>query len=238
MTDAILLFLAAFVAAAVSGMAGFGGALLLLPLLVASVGPTQAVPLLTVAQLVGNLSRVAFGFQSIRWRPVGLFLSGALPGALAGAQAFVTLPKDWVVRGIGLAILCFVGLRAWKPRQFTPGPGALMLAGAVVGYLSGLVGSAGPLGATVFLSLGLPPVAYVASEAVTALAMHGVKTLVYQRHIALDAAFWGLAASMALAMVAGSWVGKRLIMKLPVRLFERAVGALLVVVASSMLAYG
>ena len=40
-------------AAAVSGVAGFGGALLLLPLLTHTVGARAAVPLLTVAQRVG-----------------------------------------------------------------------------------------------------------------------------------------------------------------------------------------
>ena len=53
-----------------------------------------------------------------------------------------------------------------------------MIGGGIVGLLSGLVGSAGPLGAAIFLSLGLPPVAYVASEAVTAFVMHGVKIIV------------------------------------------------------------
>jgi uncharacterized membrane protein YfcA len=61
-----LLFLGAYAAALISGAAGFGGALLLLPLLVASVGVVQAVPLLTVAQFVGNLSRAGFGFSQIQ----------------------------------------------------------------------------------------------------------------------------------------------------------------------------
>jgi hypothetical protein len=68
-----LLFLGAYTAALISGAAGFGSALLLLPLLVASVGVVQAVPLLTVAQFVGNLSRAGFGFSQIQWKPVALF---------------------------------------------------------------------------------------------------------------------------------------------------------------------
>lgn len=55
---ALLLLTSAFVAAAISGSAGFGGALLLLPLLTHIVAVSGAVPLLTIAQLVGNISRV------------------------------------------------------------------------------------------------------------------------------------------------------------------------------------
>ena len=51
------LFVGAFIAAAVSGAAGFGGALLLLPLLNRTVGSSLAVPLLTLTQLLGNASR-------------------------------------------------------------------------------------------------------------------------------------------------------------------------------------
>jgi len=189
MLEPLILFFAAFVAAAISGAAGFGGALLLLPLLVATVGATQAVPLLTIAQMIGNLSRAGFGFTQIHWKPVVLFLLGAIPLSILGALSFVQLPKDLVTRAIGAAILIFVALKYFGVLKLKGGFTLLVAGGGMVGFLSGLVGSAGPLGAAIFLSLGLPPVAYIASEATTALVMHGVKTLVYQQYIAFDQEF-------------------------------------------------
>ncbi|WP_018141157.1 sulfite exporter TauE/SafE family protein [Thioalkalivibrio sp. ALJ7] len=238
MLEYIVLFAAAFAAAALSGAAGFGGALLLLPLLVATVGVTQAVPLLTIAQLVGNLSRVGFGFSQIHWKPVGLFLLGAVPLSILGALSFVQLPRELVTRAIGAAILLFVALKVFGIVKFRGGPVLLVVGGGVVGFLSGLVGSAGPLGAAIFLSLGLPPVAYIASEAMTALVMHGVKTVVYQQYITLDRAFWLLAALLSVAMILGTWVSKRVIERLPRELFQRIVGVLLVVIAGYMLIHG
>lgn len=176
-------------------------ALLLLPLLVETVGATQAVPLLTVAQFVGNLSRAGFGFPQIHWKPVALFLLGAVPFSILSALSFIQLPKDIMVRCIGATILLFVVLKYLGKLRLAPGPGLLCVSGGIVGFLSGLVGSAGPLGAAIFLSLGLPPVAYAASEAITALAMHAVKTAVYQQYIALGHEFWFLAVLMGLAMV-------------------------------------
>lgn len=105
MLDLVLLFVAAFAAVAISGAAGFGGALLLLPLLVATVGVTHAFPFLTVAQLIGSLSRAGFGFTQIHWKPVVLFLLGAVPLSVLGALFFVQLPKDVVTRAIGAAVL-------------------------------------------------------------------------------------------------------------------------------------
>lgn len=238
MLEYLLLFVAAFAAAAISGAAGFGGALLLLPLLVASVGVTHAVPLLTIAQLIGNLSRAGFGFRQIHWKPVGLFLLGAAPLSILGALSFIQLPKDWVTRAIGAAILLFVALKSLGAISLKPGPLLLLLGGGVAGFLSGLVGSAGPLGAAIFLSLGLPPVAYIASEATTALAMHGLKLAVYQQFIALDRDFWLLALLMGIAMIAGTWSAKRVIERMPREKFQRFVAILLVIVAVYMVVHG
>lgn len=238
MIDLLVLIAGAFLAAAISGAAGFGGALLLLPLLTRTVGVAEAVPLLTVAQLAGNLARVGFGYRSIAWRPVLLFLAFALPAAVLGALAFTSLPKSVAVRLIGGVILLFVIMRHTGILRLKPGARMLAVGGAAVGFLSGLVGSAGPLGAAVFLSLGLPPTAYIASEAVTAVAMHAVKIVVYGQTLVFGSGFWPLAAALSAAMVAGTWAAKRVIERLSAKAFERWVTVLLVVVAVQMVVTG
>jgi len=238
MLEIIVLFVAAFAAAAISGAAGFGGALLLLPLLVATVGVTQAVPLLTIAQLIGNLSRAGFGFTQIHWKSVALFLLGAIPLSVLGAFSFIQLPKDLATRAIGSAILIFVALKYFGLLQLKGSPALLVAGGGVVGFMSGLVGSAGPLGAAIFLSLGLPPVAYIASEATTALVMHGVKTVVYQQYLAFDREFWFLSVLMGVAMILGTWTAKRVIERMPREMFQRFVAVLLVAISIYMVVHG
>jgi len=238
MLELLILFVAAFGAAAISGAAGFGGALLLLPLLVATVGVTHAVPLLTIAQLIGNLSRAGFGFKQIQWKPVGLFLLGAIPFSILGAVSFVQLPKELVTRTIGAAIMIFIALKYFDVLKIKAGPALLVMGGGMVGFLSGLVGSAGPLGAAIFLSLGFPPVAYISSEATTALIMHGMKTVVYQHFITLDREFWSLAMLLGFAMILGTWSAKRVIERMPQKTFQRFVAVLLVAIAGYMVIYG
>ena len=238
MLQFIILFIGAFLAAAISGAAGFGGALLLLPLLVAYVGAEQAVPLLTVAQLIGNLSRAGFGFSKIQWKPVALFLVGAIPLAILGALSFLQLPKELITRCIGLAIIVFVVLKITGVLKLKPGKLLLVLGGGVVGFLSGLVGSAGPIGAVIFLTLGLPPVAYVSSEATTALVMHGVKLTIYQQFISLDQQFWLLAILLGIAMVLGTWAAKRIIEKITPENFQKYISLLLIAIGLYMLIHG
>ena len=226
----LLLCVAAFVAAAISGAAGFGGALLLLPILSLAIGPVQAVPLLTVAQLLGNLSRMLFGIRDIAWRPVALFLSTALPCAIAGAWCLGLLPAAWLMRGIGVMLIVFAVLRWRGWLQVGHTNAWLAGGGGVTGFLSGLAGSAGPLGAAIFLALDLAPVSYISSEAATALAMHAVKLGVYRRFTPLDAHFWGLAFSLGAAVIAGTWVSRRVVLHLGTSRFRAFVTLLLAAV--------
>ncbi|WP_201842709.1 TSUP family transporter [Microvirga zambiensis] len=120
----------------------------------------------------------------------------------------------------------------------TPSRGLLSGGGAVVGLLSGLVGSAGPLGAAIFLTLNLPPVAYIASEAVTAIGMHTVKSVIYGSTINLGATFWPLALAMGGTMVLGTWASKRVIERIPAKRFPQFVSVLLIAIAVQMIITG
>lgn len=234
----ILLLAASFFAALLSGAAGFGGALLLLPVVVYVIGPEFSVPVLTIAQLIGNISRMAFGIKQIQWKPVGMFLATALPLTALGAFGFTVLPKNIVMRVIGAALILFVLLKMAAKLEFKPGKRTMLCGGAVVGLLSGLAGSAGPIGAAVFLSLGLPPVAYIASEATTATAMHLLKTVIYGSlmDVPAHAIFTGFA--MGGVMVLGTFCANRFIRNMSKDKFQKYVAVVLLVVGGYMLIFG
>lgn len=231
-----VLLAAGWLAATVSGAAGFGGALLLLPLLAYTLGAKAAVPVLTLAQLFGNVSRAWFGRETIRWKQAVVFSAGAVPASLAGSRLFVALPPGSVQRLVGVCLLGMVAARhtPWGRRPVSEA--LLAPAGAVVGFLSAVGGSAGPLGAAVFLSLRWPPQAYVATEAVTAALMHVTKSFVYGRYGAFTAsgALGGL--SLGGAMVLGSWTGRKVVDRLPERGFQALVEGVMVAAALSLIA--
>ncbi|HEY5584862.1 MAG TPA: sulfite exporter TauE/SafE family protein [Ruminiclostridium sp.] len=234
----ILLFIGSFLAAAISGAAGFGGALLLLPLLTKTIGTEMAVPVLTIGQLIGNLSRVFFGFKEIKWKPVLIFITGAVPMSIVGAYSFVKVPKDVITRGIGLTIIIFVILKYFKLLNIKSSDKTMLIGGGLVGLISGLVGSAGPIGAAIFLSLNLSPTAYISSEAVTAVAMHISKTVIYEKYlgIGLDALEIGL--FIGLAMFLGTWFGRKIINRMSKEMFTKFVGVLLAIIGIQMLIWG
>ena len=232
-----LLLVGGWLAATVSGAAGFGGALLLLPLLAHTVGAKAAIPILTLAQLAGNLSRAALGWRTIRWQPALLFCAGAVPAVL-GVRLFITLPSGLILRTVGVFLLAVVALRHTPLGNRAVPETWLLPGGAVVGFLSAVVGSAGALGALLFLGLGLPATAYVATEAVTATAMHVTKTAIYGRYGIMTAETWALGLALSASMILGSWAGKKFIERLSKQKFAVLVEVLLILAALSLILTG
>lgn len=234
----IVLISASFIAALISGAVGFGGALLLLPAVTACVGAETAVPVLTIAQLIGNLSRMAFGFKQIDWKSVRLFCLTALPLAALGAFGFSLFPKEIVTRCIGGVLILLVVLQMLRKLKFKNSQRAMLAGGAVTGLLSGLAGSGGPIGAAAFLTLGLPPVAYVASEAATATAMHILKTIIYSKLVGLETSDLIMGLAMGAAMIAGTFAANRIIRKVEKQKFQRYAALVLCAVGAYMLIAG
>ncbi|MEG0901518.1 MAG: sulfite exporter TauE/SafE family protein, partial [Clostridia bacterium] len=162
----------------------------------------------------------------------------ALPLAALGAFGFSILPKDIVTRCIGAALIALVFFKMKNIFTGKRSGKTLLIGGAITGAVSGLAGSGGPIGAAVFLSLGLPPVAYIASEAATATAMHMLKTIIYSKLTSLTTETLIIGFVMGIAMVFGTLVSNRLIKKMDKNKFQKYVAALLVVVGGYMFIFG
>ncbi|HEX2955973.1 MAG TPA: sulfite exporter TauE/SafE family protein [Chitinispirillaceae bacterium] len=215
----LFLFIIGWIAATVSGIAGFGGALLLLPILSNTIDVKSAIPVLTIGQLFGNVSRAWFGRKEIKWIPVAFFISTAIPFSVTGSFFLNILSKRIIFIVIGILLIVFVALRRFRITQFNWGNKGLLFGGALTGFLSGIAGSAGPIGAAFFLGLNLSATAYISSEATTAVVMHITKSIAYERFALIGQKEIYLGIVLGAGMVSGSWTGKKIIERLPKNTF-------------------
>lgn len=235
----ISLLAAALVAGTIGGVVGFGSAVILLPIGVFAFGAKQAVPILTVAALIGNLSRATFSWRETDWPAVGTYIAGAVPFAIIGAFIFVELDVQLIHRLLGGFILLMIPARRWAARRnMVIQRWHLLPLGAVMGMLSGVAGTVGPINAPFFLAYGLVKGAYLATEAFGAAAVHLTKSAAYGRFAVLDTVnlIYGLVIGSAL--IAGSWAGKRIVMRLDTPAFIRTVEILLAISGLAMLVRG
>ena len=234
----LILGLASFCAAVISGSAGFGGSLLLLPAVTACMGAEAAVPALTLAQLIGNLARVSTGWKEIKWSAVGWFCLTAIPFTAMGAFGFSVMPKTMANRVVGAGLILLVVLKLAGKMQLKGNRATLLVGGGITGGLSGLVGSGGPIGAAVFLSLDLTPVAYIASEAATAVAMHVLKTVIYSKFAGLTPRTYTVGLFMGVVMAAGTYAARHVIRNMEKGRYQKYVAQLLLAVGVYMLLFG
>ena len=226
---AVVLAGTAFVAATLAGVTGFGGAAVLLPVLTLAFGVRDAIPILTVAQLIGNGSRVWFNRHEFDLRVVGWYSLGAVPLALVGGYAFAVTPFSALTRLLGAFLVLVVVWRRWRRAAYPRPPlRGFALIGAAASFLSALVGSVGPLMAPLFLAYGLVKGAYIGTEALATVVTHVTKLVAYRQAAVLSGP--AVVAGLALGpiMFVGSFTGKRIADAVPERVFVAIIEATMV----------
>ena len=235
----IALVAVALIASVLSAVTGFGGAVILLPVVVWVFGVRDAVPILTVAQLIGNLARAYFNRDELAWSVTAWFSVGAVPASVLGALLFVSAPVALLTRLLGVFLLGTVAYPHTKfGQQLRITRSGFLGVGALLGFLSALLGSVGPLAAPFFLSYGLVSGAYIGTEASTAVVMHLVKVVVYGRFALLDLASIATGLAIGVVLIVGSYVGKRLLVRVPTTVFPQIVEAVLIVSGLQLLVVG
>ena len=230
--DLSLLLAGAFVAGVISAIAGFGGGILYLPLVVALVGPREAVPLVTFGLMFSNLTRVSIHWKSIVWPLALRYIIGAIPGAALGAIVFVKLPSDWITKGIGAFLLASVAFLVFQREDRPPLKhwAVFYPLGAAVGFFSNMLRDVGPKAVPFFMATGVRKQAFVGTMAIGALLMHitGVTTWTAFDVISESIVVYGLL--MGALMVVGTYAGTAMLRRINPKIFMYTVEGLLVVI--------
>jgi uncharacterized membrane protein YfcA len=236
--DLIYIFVCAvgLVAGTISGIVGTGSSIMLVPVLVYSFGPKQAVPIMAVAAIMANLSRVLAWWREVDWRACVAYSLTGIPAAALGARTLLVLPAGAVDIAIGSFLIVMVPVRHWLARhELKITLWQLALGGAVIGYLTGIVVSTGPLSVPLFLFYGLTKGAFLATEAASSLGLYLSKSATFQRFGALDVdvAVKGLIAGSSL--MAGAFIAKRFVLTLKPDAFRLIMDGIMLAAGLSML---
>ena len=222
-------------AGAVSGIVGTGSSIMLVPVLVYEFGPKEAVPIMAVAAVMANFSRILAWWREVDWRACAAYSVTGIPAAALGARTLLALPSRAVDVSIGLFLIAMVPARHWLARhQLKFSLWHLALGGAVIGYLTGIVVSTGPLSVPLFLFYGLTRGAFLATEAASSLGLYFSKSVTFQRFGALtgDVALKGLIAGSSLMF--GAFIAKRFVLKLDPDMFRLLMDAIMLAAGLSM----
>lgn len=232
----LLVLIVGLVAGIISGVIGTGSSMMLVPVLTYVYGPKEAIPIMAVAAVMANVSRILVWWRSVDWRAVAAYAATAIPAAALGARTMLILPPRAVDVAIGIFLLSMIPMRrrlAGKlPQLRLP---QLAFAGAIIGFLTGIVVSTGPLSVPVFIAYGLTKGSFIGTEAAASFAIYATKTLTFQSFGALPFAILVKGLTVGGALMVGALLAKPFVVRLTPETFRHIMDALLLGAGASLL---
>ena len=236
LTTYLLVLLVGFVAGTVSGVVGTGATIILLPVLVFAFGPREAIPIMAVVALMSNFAKITSWWREIDWRATAAYALGGIPGAVAGANTLLVLPEKAVDVALGAFFLLMIPGRRWlASRNIAVGLVFLAVSGLVVGFLTGIVVSTGPITVPLFSAYGLTKGAFIATEAAASLAVYIAKGITFRSlgALPLDIVVKGLIAGSS--VMAGTYTARLIVERLSVATFSRLLDGVMLISGCALL---
>lgn len=231
-----LILVVGLLAGALSGIIGTGSSIILMPILVFQFGPKQAVPIMAVSSVMANLGKMLAWWREVDWRSFAAYSAAGVPAAALGARTLLALPPHVVDAALGLFFLTMIPFRRWLYiRDFRLSLWQLALAGAAIGYVTGIVLSTGPLSVPAFTARGLMKGAFLSTEAASSLALMISKVTTFREAGALPAQTLLQGIIVGSSVMAGTVAGKAIVQRMSLHTFQYILDALLLCSGLSLL---
>jgi uncharacterized membrane protein YfcA len=231
-----LILVVGLVAGTVSGVIGTGSSIMLLPVLVFSFGPQEAVPIMGIAAVMANIAKVAAWRREIDWRAFAAYSATGIPAAALGARTLLVLPPRIVDIALGMFFIVMLPLRRWlKSKNIRLRLRHLAAIGGVIGFLTGIVVSTGPLSVPAFTFYGLVKGGFLATEAASSLAVFASKVATFRELGALPADAIVKGVITGAALMSGSFAGKVVVLRMSPNFFQLLLDGLLMLSGGSLL---
>lgn len=217
------LLTASFIGWFISSLAGGGSPLILIPALSVFVSASMIPPIITIGMVFGNGQRVSLYWQEIDWELTRWYLPGAILGAIAGAFLFTRLQLEWLtlLLGLFLIISIFTHRLAEKLTLFQIKSWYFLPAGFIYAFLSGLIGSPGPLLNPFYLNYGLEKGEMIGTKSGHVLVVHLVKILSYAAFGVLSLPIISYGLLIGIGAFPGNWLGQKVLDQMEEKQFRQ-----------------
>lgn len=209
----------------ISTLAGGGSSLILIPAIGIFMGTSAIPPVITIGGIFGNTERALAYKKSINWQVLKWELPGAVVGAVVGAFTLTQIHVEWLGILVALFLLGSAVNYIFKQenQSFLVRPWYFLPAGFIYAFLSGIIGSMGPIIAPFYLNFGLVKEELLATQATTRLVIHLVKLIAYGIFGLLTLPYLGYGVLIGIAAFPGNWLGHIALAKISEQRFRQLV---------------
>lgn len=226
----LAVLLATTVGFTIAGVAGFGGGVIVLPVLVWVFGVREAIPILSISQVLSTASRVWLHRDGIDYKVVRYFTLGGLPLSIVGSFIFIFIDTTVLVRMLGVMMLLFlVYTRLPIGRDFNMKLWAFMPLGAATGLGSAFLGIPGPIAAVFYLAYGLTASSYIGTSALGMGMIQVPKLIIFGTGDLLTLPVLLLGIGLGAIAAIAAYLGRIILRRVPEKIFPRMITAMLLV---------
>ena len=214
----------------IAGVAGFGGGVVALPVLVWVFGVREAIPILSISQVLSTVSRVGLHRDALNWPVIRYFALGALPFSVLGSLFFITIDTTVLVRILGVMMLLFVVYtRMPIGRNFKMKRWGFIPLGAGTGFGSAFLGIPGPFAAVFYLAYGLTASAYIGTSSLGMAMIQVPKLIIFGAGDLLTLRVLLLGIGLGAIAAACAYLGRIILRRVPEKVFPRIITVMLLV---------
>jgi uncharacterized membrane protein YfcA len=209
-------FAVVFVGNFVLGIAGFGSALIIVPLLAWDWPLAVVVPLVLLMDVPAAILHTGLNFRQVRWKELPPLLPSVIVGALAGIVLIQMTQGDGLLLCLGLYVI-FIGWRGLKgaPVAVQIRPSMRHFAGFTMGLVETMFGTAGPVVMSWLAQRLSDPFLIRATMPMTIMGLSSIALCMVGVAGGLnDVALWKCLILLLPFAMAGVWLGHQLAVRI------------------------
>ena len=219
-----LFFTLAFLSEVAGTVIGFGSSTIFLPLALLFVDFKNALVLVAFLHIFGNIGRVVFFRYRIDRRLLLLFGAPSIVLTVAGALLVNYVSQDILKIALGAFLVFFTVASLVRPGfKFPANKFNAIAGGGLSGFFAGLIGTGGALRGAFLTAFGLEKGVYIATAAFIALAVDMTRLPIYFAGGFLEQKYYFYIPVLFAVAIVGSYAGKKIVNKVPQKIFRSLV---------------
>jgi uncharacterized membrane protein YfcA len=235
-SETALFLLLALLAEFLGTIGGFGSSLLFVPIASYFFDFHTALGITASFHVLSNLTKIALfkhGFNKmlVIWMGIPAVITVSI-----GAYFSKYLQTSWLEYALGFFLLTTAFLFFVKPKSVVePSKQYALSGGAISGFIAGLIGTGGAIRGLALSAFNLETNVFITTSALIDLGIDGSRTVVYLFNGYMQFSLLYLLPPLLLVSFCGTYLGKKVLDKLPQLYFKKLVLLLIMATGVSML---
>ena len=219
----MLFWIAALFSEIIGTTAGFGSSTIFLPLALFFFDFKTALVLVAIFHMSGSIGRIAFFRHGLDKRLLLIFGIPSILLTIVGALLVNYISQPVLKLVLGLFLIIYI-LISWNDSfSVKPTSRSGIIGGSLSGFFAGLSGTGGALRGAFLTSFRLEKSVYIATAAAISLAVDITRIPIYLKSGFLPQDLLYLIPILFITAIAGAWIGKKIVYKMPQKIFRKVV---------------